>query len=299
MISPGISGAIQMADERSDRLARPYQGFDRERDEWLRRPRIHTEIFWHKKSIDSLWVTPEQSARRLQELSTIAKELGWSRKRLALFKRAIVEYRRKPTIESYLRVRRQFPEVEIHVDEFAKSDGLMTNEFRKQGINRDLVDGVVMAEEPAIDTLCLGLMERMVRREKISKNKPGHIQKRRAAISDAVVNYFIVRILESIHSMTVRKICIPASLVVLIRHQLTGINPDFHTANITRHRLYYLAYFIAERLQPNEKLSINKLASIAHVPRSTAARYLKNEEFQDWLAKNQLWHALKRMQKRP
>jgi len=90
---------------------------------------------------------------------------------------------------------------------------------------------------------------------------------------------------------TMREVRIPASLVVLIRHQLTGTNPDLHAAHLTKQQLFILARFIAEKLPSDKKLSINKLASIARIPRSTAARYLKDKEFQDWLAKNQLWYA--------
>jgi len=159
-----------MVDERSNRLARPYGLEDPivQRDEWLRRPRQKSfgKFGWRKQSNQSLeshWATPEQSAKLLQEISSIAKELGWSRKRLVLFKQAI------------LRVRRQFPEVEIHVYEFAKLIGswnLTKKEFREQRINPDLVDGCLLAEEPAIDTLCLGLMERMVKRERSQRINP-------------------------------------------------------------------------------------------------------------------------------
>ena len=72
-------------------------------------------------------------------------------------------------------------------------------------------------------------MERVVEREKIAKNEPGNIEKRRAAISDAMVNYLIVTILE-LCDWNEQEVRIPASLVVLIRHQLTGTNPDLHTA---------------------------------------------------------------------
>ena len=291
-----------MVDKKFERLARSYvlEFLIVRRDEWLRRPRIDPEIFWQvwlqetsNQSLESHGATPEQSVRLLQETSRIVKQLGWSRQRLVLFKHAIAEYRQKPTIESYLRVRGRFPELEIHANflKLSASRASMSKEFREQGINDDLVDGCLMAEEPAIDTLCLSLMERMVRREKISKNKPGHIQKRRAAISDALVNYLIVMILESIDWATKREVRIPASLVVLIRHQLAGNNPDLHVANITKQQLFDLARFIAEKLPADEKLSINKLASIARVPRSTAARYLKNEEFQDGLALYRYWYA--------
>jgi predicted transcriptional regulator len=78
---------------------------------------------------------------------------------------------------------------------------------------------------------------------------------------------------------------------VLIRHQLTGTKPDLHTAVLAKEQLQNTAIMVAQILKPNEKLSINKLASIANVPRSTAARLLKDKEFQQWLKTAQGWVA--------
>lgn len=286
------------SQELEDRLSRDTA---RRHLAWLQRPRLNAAIFsqvWLDEEIAKhggklVGDEAQKEARdRALKVSAIAKEFRWSKKRLTLFKQLVVDYRQKPTIENYLRVRRQFPEIEILIDEFGGIDPLFVlgKEFQDQGIDPQLIAECLDAYEPSIDALCLRLMERIIEREKISKNEPGHIEKRRAAIADAMVNYLIVTILESF-DWNERRVRIPASLVVLIRHQLTGTKPDLHTSYLAKERLHNLAIMIAQELKPNEKLSINKLASLASIPRSTAARWLKDKEFKGWLDTARIWVA--------
>ncbi len=280
---------------------RRFQDPERERLEWLQRRRLHTAVFadvW----FDAKWAklggkyvgdrAQKEAHDRAQEVAAIAKKLRWSDERLASFQQAIVDYRKNGTLEAYLRVRQQFPEVEIQVGKLAAMDAVfvLEDEFKKQGIDQYLVASCLEADEPSIDALCLQLLEKIVEREKISKDEPGHIQKHCAAISDAMVNYLIVTILEACdwNDLEVR---VPASLVVLIRHQLTSAKPDLHTTYRARDKLHNTAIFVAQRLKPNEKLSINKLASMVNIPRSSAARLLKDKEFQSWLKTAQGWAA--------
>jgi len=212
---------------------------------WLRRPRLHTAIFaeaWRDKEITSIASkfgvseelsesTKQAMAARTRELEDVAKKLGWSNERLALFQKLVVEYRREMNIERYVQIRRSFPEVEIQVAQFGGIDSLfaLQNDFAKQGVDPDLIAGALDADEPSIDRLCLCLLELLVVRDKIPKRGPGSIEARRKAISDAAVNYLISTMLEAFdwNEDTGR---IPASFVVLVRHQLCGVNPDLHTA---------------------------------------------------------------------
>jgi hypothetical protein len=183
------------SQELEDRLSR-YTA--RRRFAWLQRPRLHTAIFfqvWLDEEIAKLGgkVVGDKAQKevrdRAQKVSAIAKKLRWSNKRLTLFKQLVVDHWQKPTIENYLRVRRQFPELEILIAELGGIDALFVMEkaFQDQGIDPQLIAESLDADEPSIDALCLRLMCAIIEREKISKNEPGHIEKRRAAITDAMV----------------------------------------------------------------------------------------------------------------
>jgi predicted DNA-binding transcriptional regulator AlpA len=143
-----------------------------------------------------------------------------------------------------------------------------------------LIAGALDAYEPGIDALCLQLLELLVTRGKLSKEEPSFIEKRRKAISDATINYRIMEILEGIGRCG-QSIHIPASLVVLIREQLCGSNPDLHQLYLARERFRNAASSAGQHFQQtNKQISIRKLAAMAGVSRGTAERWLADKHFQ-------------------
>jgi hypothetical protein len=264
----------------------------------LNRPRLHTAVFeeaWQDDEYEKLLASSNgvlenaeifarQKETRRRRIDQITTSLGWSPERTKLFTKRVVTYRRNPSIENYLRVRREFPEVEIQVARFGGIDALFTleKEFEKQGIDPHLVAGALDADEPSIDALCLCLLELVTARDRLPKSGPGHVDKRRAAISEPTVKYLISTMLEAFDrndGMT----RVPASLVVLIRHQLCGEMPDLDMEVRLRERQERAALAVAHFLKPGERLSINKLKKWAGIPRSTAARWIADPHFQSRL----------------
>jgi hypothetical protein len=269
---------------------------------WLRRPRLHTAIFeesWRNEKIANELakrgaVTQEMDAferkrvKREQQIEEVKKSLGWPDERLALFKQFVVQYRKEQSIEHYVQIRRSFPEVEIQVSQFAGIDPLfaLESELKRQGVNPDLVAAALDADEPSIDTLCLHLLELLIARNKLPNTGPGHIAMRRSAISDTTVNYLISTMLESF-DRNEDIFRIPASFVVLVRHQLCGLRPDLHQEYLSTEKRHNMAFVVAQQLKPDEKLSINKLVEMTGIPRSTAARWLKDQEFRQLVDRGQ------------
>lgn len=260
-----------------------------ERSAWLLRPRLHTAAFADALRDEQTELTtaaiPEaqrkRQKKRNEEIETIAKKLGWSHRRLALFKEKVFLYRKEPTAENYLQVRRTFPEVEIQIAQFAGLDPLIALDdvFKKSNIDPQLVAAALDANEQSIDKLSLRLLELLVARDNLPKDEPGHIQKRRDAVSDSMVNYLIVVMLETFdwHEEIFR---VPGSLILLIRRQLCGTTvPDLHAEYLTREKRGNAAFVAGQILQPGEKLSVGRLAKMANIPRTTAARWLKQEDF--------------------
>ena len=62
----------------------------------------------------------------------------------------------------------------------------LEDKFRKVGIDPDLIAAALDADEPSIDALCLHLLELLIARDKLPKDGPKHIEKRRNAISDTI-----------------------------------------------------------------------------------------------------------------
>jgi hypothetical protein len=259
-----------------------------ERLAWLRRPRLHTaqfEDFWLGKqeiaaafgasaSVDQ--ITKKRAALQAKEVGAVAKKLGWSNERLTSFTQLVVQYRKEPTIENYLRVRHEFPEIEIQVAQFGGIDPLhaLESNCMKWGLDIGLIAATLMFDESAVDALSMRVLELLAARSRLPKDGPGHIQKRRDMVSDADVNYLIMTMVEAFdyHEHSVR---VPASLVVLIRHQLCGSVPDLHREYLLKERRSNMAFAVAQHLKPGEKLSINRLARMTGLKRATAARWLK------------------------
>jgi hypothetical protein len=300
----------QTEDERKRSLDRAYASWaemaEQERSAWLRRPRLHTAIFveaWEDDQLEKIMkklkgvpqdplVFERQKQKRKQEIDARIENLGWSEERLELFIQHVVAYRTEPSIENYLRIRRQFPEVEILVGRFGGLEALfkLQEDFESQGIDPHLIAAALDADEPGVDALCLRLLGLLAVRDSLPKSGPGHIEKRRGAISDTTVNYLIAMILEAYdwHDYISR---VPGSLVVLIRHQLCKSVPDLDAELRLRMRQEDVALAVAQHLKPGEKLSINKLKTLAGLPRSTAARWLSDPRFQHWLENGRRWAA--------
>lgn len=273
----------------------------RERLQWLNKPRLHTAIFAEARRDEELErllatnganfknkndaeVFARQKEKRQQEIDAEVGLLGWSLERLNLFTDAVVAYRANASIQNYLSIRREFPEVEIQVARFGGIDALFSLEgdFRDQGISPDLIAGALDGDEPSVDALCLRLLELLVERDKLPKSGRGFIDQRRKAISDATVSYLITTILEA-YDWNEETYRIPASLVVLIRHQVCGAQPDLDAEYRLRERKKQVAMAIAQHLKEDERLSINKLKLLAGIPRTTAARWIGDPDFRSWL----------------
>jgi hypothetical protein len=283
-----------------------------ERSEWLNKPRLHTAIFEEfrrdneiEKLIAAKRATfkdegqteafARKKEKRQQEIHAKIGSLGWSSEKTELFIDAVVAYRKNASIENYLFIRQKFPEVEIQVAQFGGIEALfaLQADFKDQGINPDLIAGALDGVEASVDALCLRLLELLLEREKLPKKGPGSIDRRRKAISDASVSYLITTILEA-YDWNEDVYRVPASLVVLIRHQLCGGQPDLETEYRLRERKKNVAIAVAQELKPDERLSINKLKAVAGIPRTTAARWLNDTDFQGWLdfGRKQPWKEL-------
>ena len=260
---------------------------ERERLSWLNRPRIHTALIEDVVKDENL-ATPdaiERQQQRARKLDELAKAIHLSGERLEAFKQLVFSYRRKPTIENYVRIRRQFPEVEIQVVRFGGFEILFAfeEEFKKNGIDPQLVVRMLDADEPSIDELSLCLMERLIAKDNLPKDGPGYLESRRNAISEATVNYLIAVMLEAL-DWNDAEIRIPASLIVLIRDRLCGTNPDLHTEYLSREHRKNAAIVAGQIFNARgEGISVRKLAKALTVPLSTAARWLADEEFLKWV----------------
>jgi hypothetical protein len=265
-------------------------------------PRLETRIFeqaWEletRLAQDGLRLNPEALERRKQareqKIADHIGSLGWSAERVRLFTQTVVAYRRAPSIQNYLQMHREFPEVQVEIAAFGGIEALilLDRDFQGQGIDPHLIASALDGDEPGVDALCLRLLELVAERDSLPKSGTGHIAKRRSAISDTTLNYLIANVLEG-YDRKNEAFRLPASFVVLARHQLCKLRPDLEIEYRSRELRTIIALSVARQLKPDEKLSINRLKQLTGLPRTTAARWLADPEFKLRLAEGRKFAA--------
>ena len=244
------------------------------RKRWLSRPH------WPDPSYET-WRTEGDQKKVARQCESTSIRLGWSKKRLASFQKLFAEYQRSSSIATYLKIRRSFPEVEISAILFLPLSYTFEDELERLRIGH-LVGRALDADEHNVDDLCLRLMELLVERDALPKSGPGYIYQRQTAISDALLNYVISMVLESYLSLDKPR-DIPGSLVVLMRRQLCGENPDLYGAEKAFMKQNHAAELIADGLDNGEQLTLRKAAKLLNMPRSTTARWFASKVFQKLL----------------
>jgi hypothetical protein len=213
-----------------------------------------------------------QRAEQDKEIDELTRNLNLSNERLSLFKQLVADYGREPTNCVF-----------GSIDSLFK----LEDHFRKAGIDPDLVVGALDADEPSVDALSLRLLELLIAREALPKDGPKHIENRRNAISDTTINYLISQVLEAFDWQD-ETFHVPASLVVLIRHQLCKSKPDLYEEYLSRERRDRAASKLAQTLQPNERVSIRKVERLG-IPHSTAQRWFADKKFKRRVETERKW----------
>lgn len=253
--------------------------------DWLEQFRAGLEeklLAWQNRpTLDSSYFDDTERAAEL------ASHFG-SIERLESVKKLMAAFHKKPSLENYVQFRRSVPgmELEIAVSAGIEAFSKLEKDFKKHGIDPSLFDGILDSFEPDIDELSLRLMELLVARDKLPKGGPGHIEKRRDAISDTLVNYLIADMLEAIESYK-RPVLIPASLVVLIRDRLCGPDPDLRREIRASEKKKELKMNIVRAshaaLSRGEEISIRKLAKIVGASKNIVARVFADPDYKSWI----------------
>jgi hypothetical protein len=188
-------------------------------------------------------------------------------------------YEREPTLANYVRLRRTFGlRAGTTVGRFHDFEPLsIATELGRLSIDPALVDSALDGNQwddgLNIDRLVLRIMECLIERDQIEKRGSAHVQSRKIAISDSLVDFLIVAMLETFEDS------IPSSLVLLIRERLCGANPDRHKEHLLAHRRREAVAIAAVKF-PKGKVSIRTIAKILSVQPSTISRAFPNGSFQ-------------------
>jgi hypothetical protein len=157
-------------------------------------------------------------------------------------------YKENPSIEHYVKLRRENPHSDIEVAVIGgwEQVGFLELELRKYGLDRELVKSVVYADRKSMAELSLQLLEKIIETNSLLKSGKTHLVRRGLAIPDKLINWLIMCMLDG--ASRSNELYIPRELIVLIRERLGGSNPEIEQAS-RANELRFKAIFMGARVK--------------------------------------------------
>jgi hypothetical protein len=189
------------------------------------------------------------------------------------------EFLKHASIRNYVRFRRNWPGEQVSVVRLGDPLAVISlgAELRNVGLDDSLVSPVPHGSSQKIDELCLQLLEKLIERGEREEAGATHLQARKQAITNSLVDYLVCIMLEAIHQDDA---FLPASLVVLIRHRLVGANPALWERFELGQKRLRAARLAAQKRHEGEQGSIRQVADLLGLPPSTVARWFREGEFE-------------------
>jgi hypothetical protein len=189
-------------------------------------------------------------------------------------------YKKTPTIENYVKLRRENPKAEIEVGILGGIDPLfyMEPELKRYGFDPLLVASAMDADSEAISEIALQLMERIIAARNLSKAGNSHLARRGLVIPEKLIDWLINCSLDALSWND--DLFIPRDLIVLIRERLGGSNPEYRQAS-QAHEKKHNAGMIAGQLKAQGVVpTFRLLGDLLHVAPSTVKRWFQPGEFE-------------------
>jgi hypothetical protein len=190
-------------------------------------------------------------------------------------------YVKEPSIKNYVHLRRAYylrgayyranAVAQTFID---FNEHTIEKELRQYGMEPLLVSEALEGNDRQIDELSLRLMEKLIERDKLAKEGHTQVQSRGIAISDSLVDFLIVAMLQAVVEEE------HPALAVLIRERLCGQKPDYYEKYlrlIDQRR----AIALAALKFPNGKISVRKIAELMNVEPSTVSRWFPDGDLQE------------------
>jgi hypothetical protein len=205
------------------------------------------------------------------------------------FNKSTKAYKRNPTIENYVRIRRADPEEEVEVAVIGGMDQLyfMEPELRRFELDPARIASVMDADAESISEVSLQLMEKIIERNQRQKAGETHLVARKASIPDKLVDWIINCALDALSWND--EPSIPRDLIVLIRERLGGSNPEYEKASRTHEMRWSAIIFGAQLMATGQKPSFRSLAKIMRVAPSTVKRWFPKGEFEEEIKTVATW----------
>jgi hypothetical protein len=197
------------------------------------------------------------------------------------------KFKRNPTIENYVKLRRESPDEEIEIAVSEGIEWLFANEksLREIGIDPQWVASALDANPEAISKVSLRLLEKIIERRHTKNKGETHVVSRGKGISDSMVNYLAAMMLDSLSWNN--ELEIPRDLIVLLRYQIIGDGETEQSKQVQSHKLEHdIGMIGAQLLEQGLQPSARTIAKILDVNPSTVSRIFPKDKL---LVESERW----------
>jgi hypothetical protein len=192
------------------------------------------------------------------------------------------EFKANPTIEHYVRLRRENPDVQIEPSIYGGIDHAYELESLLEGFGIDirLYVSTLDADEAAICELSLQLLENMILAQALERQGGTHLASRQKVIPDHLIDWLVCCMLDSLSWND--SLDIPRDLIVLIRSRLIKGESTIEKLVEVRSKKFDAEMIAGQLIMPSFRL----VAKLMGVQPSTVMRWFDSEqEFLDIAAK--------------
>ncbi len=198
-------------------------------------------------------------------------------------------YKRNPTIENYLTLRRENPEGEIEVAIHGGIDQLyyMESELARYGISADEFVSVFDADNHAISRFSLFFMEKIVEARDLAKAGQTQLVRRGLAVPDKLIDWFITCSLDAMSYYD--QLEMNRDLIVLIRERLGGPFPEYETGSEIHQKKQNAAIMGGALKAQGVKPSLRQIAKLMDVAPTTVMRWFEPGEFETAVERYAKW----------
>lgn len=143
-------------------------------------------------------------------------------------------YKDDPRLETYVKLRREHPDVELDVAVIGGFESLfyMREEFARYGLDPELLVGILDAVPEAVSELALSVMEALVEARRREAAGETHLASRGETIPLKLVDWIICCTLDALSWND--DLRLSRDMIVLIRERLGGSNPLYEQVGHVR-----------------------------------------------------------------
>ena len=188
-------------------------------------------------------------------------------------------YKENPSIETYVKLRRENPDDEIEVRAHSSLEHVffLEPELRKFGFDPSLVTGSMDGNAKAISELSLQILEKIISSRSLAKSGKTHLARRGLTVPDKLITWLITCMLEGLSWSD--QLHIPRDLIFLIRECLGGSNPEYDKL-LDAHEKRKEAIWVGSQLKARGiNPTIRMLSRIFKVAPSTVKRWFPAGDF--------------------